>query len=1712
MSSQKATPGGLRLQALPAAAHISAAYERYLRSLTPIADDQIRQALFEQLDAGGLIKGPFLEATPAYKRGRSLSQLIAAGVLPSEFAALGSHALPLDRPLYLHQEQALLKARAGRNLVVATGTGSGKTESFLLPILAELVTQHAQGRLGSGVRALLLYPMNALANDQVKRLRATLAGTPWITFGRYTGETKEKAKDAGLLYADQFPSQSRLPNELLSREEMRANPPHLLLTNYAMLEYLLLRPQDLDLFDPTADTWRFIVVDEAHVYDGARGTEVAMLLRRLKDRVASSRVQVIATSATVGSDSTTDQVIDFAGNLFDAPFEWIADDPERQDVVRATRVTPPDGSWEAGPEISFAEIARAPRALEVLHDDDQSSLPDDPWLEGMTVVDDRAQRPETAGELILQAAGSHASGTAAETLAAENHVVHLRSELLDGPRDVQDLASRLFGDRTDAMDELAGLVDLAAGLQDPDGNPVISARYHLWVNSADAAYLCLRPGHHHGYLRERATCDQCEAAGFRGVPVWQFAACQRCSTGYIYGNVKDSGSTSRTWLALGHPPEAVDEDEDESEATEQPGALRSAWLCPTCGSLRDSDVDCERCATATRSVIVVPAAVVPNPEERKDVPPRRCVACGGYTRGLIRGLAAGPEASTSVLATAAYQELPTVDPQIAGEARKLLAFSDSRQQAAYFAPYLQGGYQKFLWRRILLESVEGAHKVNGGRPVPFDDVVARGVTLALEHQLLTGRSAISARREVASWLIAELSGTDERNSLEGTGLIQIRVDQGTTPVPRPLLALGLTEKEAWSLIEELLATVRRAGAIELPAGLDVDLDHDAFGPRRPDWGVCETDPDPKRHIAAWAPQRGTNKRQSYLERVLATKGADPTSARAALTGLWSWLTKASGALSSDRNRAGRVVHKQALGRVTFTPGGTQFRCNRCRRWATGTVNGICPTLNCSGAVSQASLPDASRDDDHYRTLYRTLLPTAMTAVEHTAQWSSLEAADIQRSFISGQVNVLSCSTTFELGVDVGELESVLLRNVPPTTANYVQRAGRAGRRGTAAALVVTFARSRPHDQAMFREPLGMIAGEMRAPYVPIDNERIARRHVHSIAMSAFFRNAFSTRGLSWRTMESFFSSDINPSGPDLLATYLDTDPTEVRQAAAAVVAPHLHAPLGLTDGSWRQVLVKQTYQLRDEYRAERQVLEDARAQSVEEGRFPQASMYDSTIKTLNGRLLLDRLATKNVLPKYGFPVDVVELKTYHLDGIGRKLELSRDLAVAIAEYAPGSQIVAGGKVIRSGGLAKQAGKAWVTYRVGTCRGEDRHFVMRLEAEEFPSVCPDCESPIQGTKALRPEFGFVADKRSESIADEPPRSTPVEAAKVLRLSSDLQERRIMVQRGPIDLKWGKRAEFAVVANGPIGRGWWICAWCGRGAPAMGNTAPKKHEHPLTSRDCAGTLTRSRLVHTFETDALAIHLPGLGFADREAVLAALLAGASDALEVPITDIGGTVFPTGSSTELVIFDTVPGGAGNAIRIAQSFEDVVHHAISRVEDCSCGLDASCYACLRHFGNQRVHERLTRYSALNGLRGLDVAESEVLADPDLEPLDSYWRNAVLLADPSVRSALLGLASQGREPPQVGLEVADGRWQLELAWEEAKIGAVLEADDERDEWLRRRGWTVMTLGGSDPDGEGFLSKTLGGPDSPEGACRPIRAVQPEHAVARHESPNKNRSI
>ena len=237
----------------------------------------------------------------------------------------------------------------------------------------------------------------------------------------------------------------------------------------------------------------------------------------------------------------------------------------------------------------------------------------------------------------------------------------------------------------------------------------------------------------------------------------------------------------------------------------------------------------------------------------------------------------------------------------------------------------------------------------------------------------------------------------------------------------------------------------------------------------------------------------------------------------------------------------------------------------------------------------------------------------------------------------GEVNALSCSTTFELGVDVGELQSVVMRNMPPTTANYVQRAGRAGRRTESAALVLTYAQRRSHDLSRFQEPKAMVSGEVRSPYVPLGNERIDRRHAHSVALAAFFRDEKELTGETWSTAGEFFRG--SPAPESRVWPYLSPVPAGITESLRRVLPVEVQRQIGVDTGAWAEELWDLLENVRAELGEDVDRFEERREEAFAEQKWYLVQLYERTINTLTRRQLIGLLANRNVLPKYGFPTD-----------------------------------------------------------------------------------------------------------------------------------------------------------------------------------------------------------------------------------------------------------------------------------------------------------------------------------------------------------------------------------------------------------------------------------------------------------------------------------------
>ena len=1617
---------------------ITETYQRYLTSLLSLRDPVMAARLGDKVRANGqMTRGPYLDVTPPYERGATIADLVSEGVLSPRMLDISSAALPAGRPLYLHQERAIRKAAAGRSLVVATGTGSGKTESFLVPILDSLAREQDSGTLTPGVRALLLYPMNALANDQVKRLREILRDYPDITFGRYTGETLEDPAKARDQFLQLNPGVEPIPNELLSRQEMKAKPPHILLTNYAMLEYLLLRPLDTTLFDgPTGEHWRWLAVDEAHVYGGSQGAEIAMLLRRLQQRVAPDRhLQSILTSATVGDDPAL--VAEFATRLTRSSVEWVVGDEDRKDVVPAVRCAVPDtGSWGPLSGSDYEHLA----------------------TEG---------DPATA-ILAMAAREGQAFQNAGEALSHEARLVELKNHLAQGPLTLRQIVSGL-AHASWTPESLTSCVRVASSLHDDSGEPVLSARYHLFAKATEGAFTCFGRQGPHVEISRHERCPECAD------PMFEFGSCQRCGHVYLVGarderdghvwlrpNVRLGAKA--TWVLLDPPTgETVtspgDEDEEvlgEASHTE----YQDLWICTACSCLAPMPGTCPSCSSdRLRAARVLT-------RQRSEI--KECLHCGSRNPD-IRTFSTGNDAAAAVLSTALYQEIPASDDEVSeksGNGRKLLLFSDSRQAAAFFSSYLEDTYARIRRRSLILNALRSEEELN------IEDLASLVAKEAGALGLFERRESRQKRERTASlWVMQELLALDERQSLQGLGQMIVTLDRPPrVAIPAPLLALGLDEDEAWALLSSVVMVLLSQGAVTMPE--DVEPNDEAFAPRLGPIYVRGSGSEAKRKILSWEPSRNsvTNRRIDYLRRLMTALGRPQEEAAPLLSGLWrfladgmrdGWLAESA---STTMGRLWRVDHTWLQLRGT-TPESALYRCSACQRIQSVSVRSVCPTMGCDGGLEPWSLPPSSEDPDHYRALHRTVLPVGMTVREHTAQWEPKKAAAIQQEFVRGDVNVLSCSTTFELGVDVGELETVMLRNMPPSTANYVQRAGRAGRRASSAAVILTFAQRRPHDLARYQRPTEMIAGRVQAPYVYLDNDRIGRRHAHSVALSLFFRHAHQATGKVWRNAGDFFSPGDDDSGAARFVQYLTTNRGVVSEESAQILSRAVSSVIGTENGLWVDDLIALVESVGEEFRRDIYEFEALRTKAFGDRKDGLAARFGRTINNLSEQNLIGFLGQHNVLPKYGFPVDTVDLRTIFADAeMGADVRLSRDLGMAIYEYAPGAQVVAGGRLWTSGGVYRLPGRELVERQYSVCAACGHY---SDDAHAVEPTCSACGHPVQTRLSYAmPVYGFVAERAPKRPGTTPPARSWFGGTYVRGQSPELKKQTIELARGQLEVAYGPRAELVTVSEGRAGRGFLLCDWCGWGAPLTAEWPKKAHTHLLKGGECRGTLRQLSLAHTFETDMLT--LSGVSsftpLLESRSVLYAVLEGASRSLDIARDDVDGALYRSDDGhASIALFDTVPGGAGNVLRIGQQLREVLKRAYAVVSTCDCGEETSCYACLRTFRNERFHDQLRRGEAKSMLASLLDEGSVTAALPDAPPnLAKPWRDALgEVQTDQERSLLLDLAESGLNipAPMVGVEVADGI-PVTFAWSRHQVAVLLEGMPEDRIDLERAGWIV----------------------------------------------------
>ena len=1617
-------------------------YREYIATTIHFADADLQGQLEEILRKPGyLAKGPFLEAAPPYRKDKTVAELVNEKVLCKSMLGLGGgkpENFDPHRPLYVHQVRAIRKAASGRNYAVVTGTGSGKTECFLLPILNDILSEFEEKGHSAGVRAMILYPMNALANDQLKRLRMLLEGTD-ITFGRYTGDTEETESKALPKWKEENPGQDKLPNEIISREEIRKNPPNILLTNYSMLEYLLLRPEDAPLFGGAfGANWRHIAIDEAHIYSGALGTEIAYLLRRLKARIESETGQLpelhcYATSATIGSEEDMPKVAVFAQDLFGEPFASEGDD---FDVVTSEKDQPQDAldeePWGALP------LAAWPGLRKVLYDPEAAS--------------------KSAIKEVLEAAGAPAPVVA--RLDAESPLMGLGKVLLgeesagklvrrcESLFDLTDLEridelgiEGLMGD-SKGVETLTAMVEVLSSAQRSKDVPILTSRFHSFLRAPEGIFLNLHT--------RRLTPNKTVAEKYddeNDTPVYEVSVCRHCGQVYILGVEESAREAATAWLNPRH--EGTDSDDEFiprtyyrvlSDESERDPDEEVQWLCPVCGSLHhEPDGGLHRFGHV--DVSRVPVALNQTESKQADEETARCRHCGYQSRVAIQPMRVSPEAAGSVVCYDLVREIPPFDKEEPDEddwfadleeerrAGSVICFSDKRQDAAFFAPAMERTYGNITRRQLIREAVEARSSDGDGcKPSAVVNWIA-----STANKRYPGLLGSDKKGQATAWILDELAAEDSRNSLEGLGVVRIEPTEFNEGLSHPKVQ-GLIAKRvgqlnadgiAWLTADDyaLLAKVclellRERNVIEVPEGVpDLRSNHEKRGNLVILGGESSSKSKDVVQFAGTSTSTTENKRSAFVRKYARkTYGIELSRASSLkiLQDIFVFMTQyLGGFFKGEEFLVGpreTVKEKFRLNKDIWTmyphaDDDVIFRCDACGCETHLDTHGVCTTTKCDGAMERMTFAEARNKDRFYKAVYQEeALP--LDIQEHTAQLSSKKAREIQSDFIKGDVNVLSCTTTFELGVDVGDLRAIFMRNVPPTTANYTQRAGRVGRRAGKPGYAITFARLRPHDIAHFDDPAKIIAGDTRVPMCYLDNDAIAIRHVFAVAMSEFFRHASQSLGKDYsHDYNDFMDLSVEePNGLRELRNYLACQPEGVSRQLARVVPQDLPVAEELGIGEWKWVtkLVGSIDWDGGEDGGRLPLahsLKHADFERIQEGIDQNMGVDDRLASNLlKSRDALKKektisvLAENGILPKYGFPTDLVEL---HLPAVQQSVEenrlsLSRGMRQAIREYAPGSEIVAGKTLWKSVGVKKPKGQELRVRRYGKCP-DCGTFVWPIENYSDKGECPVCHNEFAlEKKMLIPSYGFVGEASEKGVGLRKPRSRGYASVHFSQhWPNEAVSFDIRFPGGLVRKRYAGNGQLCVL-NAPR-MGFQVCAYC-NGAAVGGETI--KHTHWCEKSGLPPKIQNfSALGTSFVSDVLELVFdidaaPSYVNEDWEAVMWALFTAAAKILEVPETELGGTMYENEMhGISLLIYDDVPGGAGHARQLSDRVPELVEEAYKVVDGhCGCGEETCCYGCIANYYNQMRQAKLSRGAAKRILGAL-LSASSVPVDVASEPV-----------------------------------------------------------------------------------------------------------------------------
>jgi hypothetical protein len=1342
--ASKPTRKGLRVDVFSLRNEVIRDYGAYVRSFLTIRDDRIRDLVEREMSEGFLWPDPLIQLNPSFEPGDTLQSMVAAGDLHSECLNIfrdkqadGTVGPPFR--LHQHQVEGIRAARAGDSYVLTTGTGSGKSLAYIVPIVDHVLRRGS----GKGIQAIIVYPMNALANSQIGELEKFLCrgypnGQPPVTFRRYTGQESDE-----------------------ERKEIIADPPDILLTNYVMLELVLTRPWDHQLVESAKDL-RFLVLDELHTYRGRQGADVAMLVRRIREVCVANSLLYVGTSATLAGGGTwTQQQVDVASTasrLFGAELK-----PDRvigETLRRATvEVSLEDETFVDRLKSRIAS-GGVPMDAKAFAADPLSS-----WIESTLGVYE-----ETEGGRLVRCAPISLSGEDGAAAALAN---------------LTEITIDLCEERIrDAL--LAGYLH-----RDENDHPLFAFRLHQFVSKGESVYASPEA---EGVRHVTLQAQQFVPGSDREKVLLPLAFCREC--GQEYFSVRRGSEDGKPVFFGREPSDRLDNDDGIagylyiSDAEPWPDNPEDIPKLPDTWVEKKNGIDVVRRSqreNVPEKVFISGKAVEGNGKQVAwwlPSPFRFCLHCGvAYNPrqqsdfGKLATLGSeGRSTATTVMTLTTIRKLRT-DQELLPKARKLLSFTDNRQDAALQAGHFNDFVEIALLRSALWRMVHKAGE-EGVRHDRLTQWAFDALELTLPLYAANPSVKYAAREETDRALREVLGYFLYRDLRRGWRITSPNLEQcGLLDIAYLSLEEFCSAEDEWKDSHPVLAQATTS-ARELVCRVLLDFMRRELAIR-----VSYLDPQEQESIRQLSRQ--------HLTTPWALDDSDKLERSRVV------FPRSRG---SSRDEAGNFVYLSPRGgyglflkrRGTFPDWEEPLKLEDIE----ALIPILCEQLTIPGLVHRVVEPGEEGDVGGYQLNASALIWRAgsgtsafhdpvrvprkpdeglrtnpfftdfyqgeiqdlksLGAREHTAQVPSAIREEREERFREAELPILYCSPTMELGVDISQLNVVNMRNVPPTPANYAQRSGRAGRSGQPAFVFSYCSAGSPHDQYFFKRPQRMVAGAVTTPRLDLGNEDLVRAHVHAMWLGC----SKLSLGSSLRDVLDVTSDEPGLSLlPNVMEALTDLSAREKTRVAArhalGEAIEELVAPDGDVDewlarvlsqipasfdsacGRWRGLYLAALNQSK---RQQRIVLDPSRdprdresAKRLRAEAEAQLRLLLETSATTHSDFYSYRyFASEGFLPGYNFPrLPLSAFLPGQRTAQGTDEFLTRPRFLAISEFGPRSFIYHEGSryVINKVILPVEGDGNSTSIKRRAVQCENCGYLHPLKDEPSPDLCENCQAEL-----------------------------------------------------------------------------------------------------------------------------------------------------------------------------------------------------------------------------------------------------------------------------------------------------------------------------------------------------------------------------------------------